>query len=476
MRFSIRLKSAIICVVVVLLVSPVFASGPGEVSRHGKGYRFEHNGWVYIHIEGAPFERGEQHGYLAAPEIKKILISLKHLTYFDTGKKWAFFVDAAAKLWVKQISPEFIEEIKGIAAGATKAGVKVAWQEILAWNGHCELMDYWWPKAMTKYRYVRRVPARRDHCSSFIAAGAATAGGKIVMAHTSWDDFQWGQFSNLILDVVPAKGNRMFMQSVPGYIHSMSDFFLTGAGLIGTETTIGGFSMYAENEAPEFFRARKAMQYAGNLDEFVRIMNDRNNGGYANSWLLGDLNTGEIMRFEQGLKFQSVERKKDGYFIGFNAPFDPRIRNLECSDTGFTDIRVSQGARRVRLTQLMEQYQGKIDVEIAKKILADHYDVYLKKINPSSRTVEGHYELDALEYMSRPGRPTPFRPRGAVDGKVTDGDLAKQWKMWARWGNPSGMPFDAGKFLKEHAQWRHLEGYITDRPTRPWTTFSSGDR
>jgi hypothetical protein len=31
-------------------------------------------------------------------------------------------------------------------------------------------------------------------------------------------------------------------------------------------------------------------------------MNIGNNGGYANDWLLGDRKTGEIARFEQGLK------------------------------------------------------------------------------------------------------------------------------------------------------------------------------
>ena len=73
---------------------------------------------------------------------------------------------------------------------------------------------------------------------------------------------------------------------------------------------------------------------------------------------LADSNTGEIMRFELGLKFYKVDRTKDGYFVGFNVPEDPRIRNLECGNTGYADIRMGSGARRVRLTQLMEQISG----------------------------------------------------------------------------------------------------------------------
>ena len=66
-------------------------------------------------------------------------------------------------------------------------------------------------------------------------------------------------------------------------------------------------------------------------------------------------------------------------------------------------------------------------MQVAKPILADLYDVYLKKENPCSRTVDGHYELDAFEY--RPSR-QPYRPMGAVDGKVVDSDMAKVLNSW----------------------------------------------
>lgn len=296
------------------------------------------------------------------------------------------------------------------------------------------------------------------------------------MAQNSWDQFESGQFANLILDIKPASGHHIFMQAEPGYIDSLADFFLTDAGLMGTETTIGGFSQYDPNEAPEFFRIRKAMQYADNLDSAVELMKKRNNGGYANSWLFADANTGEIMRFELGLKYYNVERTKDGYYIGFNAPLDPRIRNLECSNTGYADIRRHQGARQVRLAQLMKKHYGVIDGEVSKGIISDHYDVYLKKENnPCSRTVCGHYELDAREYMSQPGRPVPFQPQGTLDGKVVDSDMAKTLSFWARWGNSCGIPFDAAQFLAEHIQWSHLEGYLKDRPSQPWTLFKEGE-
>jgi hypothetical protein len=450
------------------------AAGAAEIrtSPDGKGHRFDRDGWIYVHIEGEPHERGYQYGYLVAPELAEILEKMKGLTYMDTGMEWDFFVAQAEKQFVKYLDHELLEEIQGIADGARAAGTEISWQDVLTWNGYEELTGYWWPNQMAKW-YENYVPPDNDHCSAFVATGSYTRDGKVVMGHNSWDAFSHGQYLNEILDLQPADGHRIMMQSAPGFICSFTDFFVTDAGLMGTETTIGGYGQYDPDEVPEFIRVRRAMQYAGTLDEWVERMKKQNNGGYANSWLLADRNTGEIMRFELGLKFFDVERTKDGYFVGFNAPEDPRIRNLECGNTGYADIRTAMGARRVRLPQLMEKYRGKIDVKNGEKILADHYDVYLQKENPGSRTVEGHYELDAFEYW--PAR-LPYAPQGAVDGKVMTSDLAKDLSFWARWGNSSGIPFDADDFLAAHPQWSHLDGYLKDRPTQPWALFSAGEK
>jgi hypothetical protein len=386
--------------------------------------------------------------------------------------EWEFFVNKSPALFMPFIDKEFTDEIKGIAAGAQARGVNISWQEVLTWNGYMELTGYWWPSVASSYSAASTQPDK-EHCSAFIATGSFTKGGKIVMAHNSWDDFETGQYFNEILDIKPDNGHRIFMQSVPGFIDSGTDFFVTDAGIMGTETTIGGFSPYKPNESPEFYRARKAIQYADTLDEWTTLMKKQNNGGYANSWLLGDIMTGEIMRFELGLAYSNITRTNDGYFLGYNEATDPKIRNLECNDPFYADIRAPFAAREVRLTQLMNQYKGKIDTDIGKTILADHYDVYLEKENPGSRTIDGHYELDRWEYVTVPNHPA-YQPKGAVDGKVTDSDLARQLLFWARFGNSAGMPFYADKFLDEHIQYGYLRGYLKDRPAEPWTEFAAG--
>ena len=112
-------------------------------------------------------------------------------------------------------------------------------------------------------------------------------------------------------------------------------------------------------------------------------------------------------------------------------------------------------------------------MNLAKKIISDHYDVYLNKTNLCSRTVCSHYELDDRAFMSQSDRPKPFAPRGAVDGKVISSDLAREMKFMGIWGSSCGTPFYKDAFCERNMQWEMLKPHLHDRPSQPWTTFES---
>jgi hypothetical protein len=296
-----------------------------------------------------------------------------------------------------------------------------------------------------------------------------TADGGIVLGHNTMSSFYY-PICNVILDILPDKGYRILMQSVAGLIHSETDFFVTSAGLAGSETTIGGFFPFNEKGIPEFARMRHATQYASTIDEWCEIMKKGNNGGYANSWLIGDINTNEIARLELGLKYVGFEKKKDGYFIGSNVAEDLRILRFETKESEM-NIKYSSVARRVRWKLLMKENAGKINLEMAKDFEADHYDTYLNSNTPDMRTLCAHYDLDSDVF----GADIPFSPRGTVDGKVIDSKMAKQMSFVARWGSACGIPFDAKAYIQKHQQFDWMSGLIKDRPTQPWTLFKAGE-
>jgi hypothetical protein len=459
------------------------------------GLRYEKNGWTFVSVKGNAKERGYAHGCLLNKEIKDVFKMLDFNFMNSFGYSREFFSEVIGELFGPQIKanyPEIYEEMEGIVKGVG-VGTGISLNDIITWNCYVSIDSLMGslsslvkanPKLNEKYGaqmsddsasdslgHWGEGGGQKDRCTAFMAVGSYTKDGKIICAHNSFDNFIDGQYVNIMMDVNPTKGSRILMQTAPGWIHSGTDFYVTSSGFICTETTIGGFNKFILKD-PICCRIRHAMQYASTLDECAKLLINNNSGDYANSWLIGDINNNTIMRIELGLQYVNVEIKTDGYFIGYNAPEDPKIRNLECSNTGYYDIRRHQGARRVRLTQFMDEYKGKLDITIAKEILADHYDVYLNKINPSSRTCCGHYELDDRAYMSDPARPKPYQPRGALDGIVCDTTLAKRMALVARWGSSCGIPFDKTAFCKQHIQWNDQEPYLKDRPSQPWAEFT----
>jgi hypothetical protein len=95
---------------------------------------------------------------------------------------------------------------------------------------------------------------------------------------------------------------------------------------VGAETTIFPYDEGIDLKGvPEFSRMRRATQDANSIEEWCAIMKHGNNGGLANAWLLGDVNTGEIGRLELGLKYVGFEKRRDGYFVGSNVAEDLKI-------------------------------------------------------------------------------------------------------------------------------------------------------
>ena len=104
--------------------TPVASPVPGELTDEEGGWlerasRNDVNGWIHLKIEGAPFERGFQHGYLVAAEYADAIRVYEAMTYQTMGFDYSFFVEKAAELHKPKITPELTEEMEGIAAGLT---------------------------------------------------------------------------------------------------------------------------------------------------------------------------------------------------------------------------------------------------------------------------------------------------------------------------------------------------------------------
>lgn len=438
-------------------------------SRLKKAFRRPvRNGWTFVHLEGSPSEIGFQNGYLLAPEILDLKGAVELEAVHDYKKDWNFFRAAARNMMWPHIETEYREELEGIAEGLKAHGVNLDVWDVVAVNAAEEWGYY--VKQYDKQHGIASPPTvtAPEHCSAFVATGSYTKDGKVVIAHNNWSAYLDGERWTIIYDIVPENGNRILMDGEPGVIHSGDDFGVNAAGIVITETTISNFFGYDPNAIPEFVRARKAMQYSNSIDDFARLMEEGNNGGYANDWLVADIRRNEIASLELGLKNVTLERKTDGYFVGSNFPISSK---LAAEETSFPmkDAGVSANARHARWEELMSENKGKIDVARAEKFLADHYDIYDKKEVPSERTLCGHVDLSPRGSLPWQG---PYGIAGAVQNKVTDATLAGQMSLNAAAGHACGIDFHAAEHLKAHPEYSWQKPFLRDMKAYPWTTFS----
>ena len=470
--------------VIAAFVAGGFGAAAAEEASatYGKGSRTDKSGWIYLHLEGSPAKRGEQHGFLAAAEIADFVGTLKAYVANYSKKSWDDYRSVASDILLPMVEKEYVDELKGMLKGMEKAGgAGCDLADLVVLNAYMEI-DTYFAAVATPAKPYRRVflrdhAANREltHCSAFIATGSATRDGGIVMAHNTWQDYILSERFNVILDLKPSKGARILMQACPGLIHSCADFAINSYGLVISETTISYAKGFDINGIPEFVRMRKATQYAKTIDDFYRLIRTGNNGGYANTWLVGDIKTGEIAKIELGLKNVAFYRSMDGYYDGVNYVDDSKMIREECGPSlwdvvnGRWPLNLAGGnacsGRRLRWFSLLDQNKGLIDAENSKEFIADQVDPLTGQSSPGENRIMCRMETPAsLPYVM---------PFGAGDGKVVTSALAAKMSFWARMDHPDGSTFEWADFLAAYPQFAWQKPYLRDLRNYPWTLFQS---
>ena len=439
---------------------------------HG-AYSFPQNGWTYVHLEGSPHDVGFQHGYLMKDAIEDNLSVYRLEAVHLDDRDWNFFRETAKTILWPQIEPEYRAELSGIVEGMHAKGSAVDLWDLVALNADMEIADYYLPQ-LNKREKRPNPPAAvaPGKCSAFIATGSATKDGKIVIAHSNWSSYAEGERWTVVFDIAPEHGQRILMDGSPGIITSQDDFGVNASGLMITETTLPKAEGFDEKGIPEFVRSRKAMQYATSIPEYAAILREGNNGGYANSWMIGDRKTGEIGYLELGLKHTPLKIKKDGYFVSANFTSDPLVARDDTPGFDTKDLSSSMNARHATAEAFMQAHYGKLDTTLAEAYLSDHYDSFAKKVAVGKRSLCGHEELssEGEKMWDSP----PFSPSGAVTGKVMDSDLAAKMSFIARAGHPCGEDFLAAPFFGKHPEFAWQKPILKDMKAGPWTKFETG--
>jgi hypothetical protein len=435
-----------------------FRPDPRTVQRCGPAYRFPQAGWIVLHIEGEPYERGVQHGRLLAPEIAA------HVRCFATtqGPKdppaaWRQTRTLVNALFLRRYDKEYLQEMKGIADGAAAAGAKfdsrpIDLIDVVALNAWPEAMHLdsalaATPTGLEGIRFPLESPAAKvapvpSRCSAFAATGPATKDGKVVFGHITMFSLYPSNFYNVWLDVKPAKGHRVFMQTYPAGIQSGMDYYYNDAGLLCCETTISQ-TRFDETGTALASRIRYAMQYADTIEKAADILKEGNNGLYTNEWLLADVRTNEIAMLELGTHKTKLSRSSKGEWFGGTEGFywgcnntkdlDVRLETLASTDGRPASTVWRPSDRDKKWVELYDRYKGKIDENFGKVAFTT----------------------------------APIAAFHSVDAKFTTTDMAKGLKTWALFGPPLGRTWQPT--LDERQRFPEVQPLVSN----PWTVLTA---
>ncbi len=395
------------------------------VKWFGPAFRYTDKGWIFVHIEGKAYERGYQYGYLLSMEIveymKKLAVRTNEKDIIDGWNQLRRTTDA---FFLRKYDPEYLEEMKGIADGAVKAGaafegVPLDLIDIVAINTAIDIgqvdggMRYT-PHALTGKSFLNaedelNIPGRQHKCSGFLANGPASKDGRIVFGQL----FMWSGYTgvhfNVICDVLPDKGHRFVYETFPGGIHSGTDFYINSAGIMIGETTVNQ-TPFNMNGLTQSSRIRKAIHYASGIDDVVRILSTENNGLYTNDWLIADTKTDETAIFLLGTKKNKLWRSKTGDFPGGTQGFYWSVNNakeievrkeyIANKDNAPYDFIFTPWNRDLAFNEFYKKYNGRFDSITGVNMLAS----------------------------------SPINRPHACDGKITTSEMAEQLMFLAHFG------------------------------------------
>ncbi len=410
---------------------------PASVRTLGPAYRYPSGGWIYLHIEGKPYDRGYQHGFLMADEITSYMARCAASFQGDPKHAWAEGRTMASALFLRGYDQELLEEMRGIADGANAAGAKFEDRpldlvDIVTINSSTEISDLraaleltptglegltfkapnWNHLAPAHYVWSNdRVPPNA-RCSAFAATGKATRDGKMVIGHITMWSLTLAEQVNIMLDVKPTAGHRVIMQSYPAGIQSGMDWYQNDSGVVLAETTIRQ-SPFDITGTPEAYRARHAIQYGTSVPEVAKFLIDRNNGLYTNEWLIADAKTNDIGMLELGThrtKFYESSKNEwfggtQGFYWSCNNAKDLNVRLEYAPDPKGKpeSLTFSPSPRDVKWLELYDKFKGQIDEQFG-----------------------------FLAFRS-----APLVTSVAFDSKITNSDLASRQMLWAAFGKPN---------------------------------------
>jgi isopenicillin-N N-acyltransferase-like protein len=326
-----------------------------------------------VEVSGSSYEMGFQYG-AACPEIHKAMeITYRLFGGRDTVRKLAEkFIPLYLPLAL-EYAPEIVDEMKGIAAGA-----KLDFEDIFFLNITYEIS---FPPVMG--------------CTSFAAAGNATAGGEVIAGQNFdyinlWDGYM------VLLKMKPAHGPGVLAVAPPGGLGLIG---LNSAGIsLNLNLLRNKDSLTPQGEVPSHMILRKVLT-SETISNAITIIASAVRRSAKNYLLASE--QGDIADVEATKDDVDIRYAQNGILTHANCFQAERFKHNDLAPLYLADSYVRAG----RLYQLMENHHGNLSVDIMKSLLEDHNnypDSICRHPNPKNPLPMGRIMKTLVSLISVP--------------------------------------------------------------------------
>jgi isopenicillin-N N-acyltransferase-like protein len=293
-----------------------------------------------IEIKGSPYERGRQQGEGARSQILRALTIYREILPQEMKMSWKDGIRESRKFlpYSEEAIPHFVEELRGIAAGAN-----VSFEDV--WTLNC---------------YEGLAYSRQDvwGCTSVVVRGDHTANGHVLLAHN--EDWNSADRDNVYLVLAkPDDG--------PDFIGMTYGPLLINIGMNAEGIGIAIDSVYPTDVrvgAPRVLCSR-AVLTAHTINEAIRACVPKlRAGGY--NYLLADPN-GELYSIETSATTHDILYGEAGWLVHTNHYLSPMLQAIEELGTY-----AGSHVRFNRARRILQEQMGEVTVESLQELLRDH--------------------------------------------------------------------------------------------------------
>lgn len=311
-----------------------------------------------IEISGPPAESGRQYGRQAAAEIRRAISHYEaQLRNLRIEARDLSRIIAAYVPTIEAFEPRFVEEMRGIAAGAA-----VDFDQIVMINARTEILELAAdPQLLRRFRDV----VAMDGCTTLVVEPEAAAAGRLIHAH-NWDWKVESATASVVLRIRGEGGPDILTFAEAG---ALARFGFNSCGIAITANYLESDRDYRAVGVPLAVIRRKVLEQT-HLAPALRTVYITPKSG-SNNIAVSDSGGGMVFDFECAPDETFEVEPKDGVLVHANHWRSP-VALAKLREEG---IRSSPDSlcRDRRIRRLLAARHGRLTVEDVKAILLDDW-------------------------------------------------------------------------------------------------------